>query len=282
MGGPRASASTHLASAEMTGTSGVCMSTYTQRYKFSTLSEADRLAIVKELSAWDSLVFHADGDPSGYWLDAKAADVILYVLRASADGAMLGYTTVKYYLVPYEGRELCIEKVGIGVLPEHRGNKFALRCLVTEYLRFRTRSPRRELYLFATLIHPVTYKLVCDVFGRKLYPYFEGAQDPDKERMAVFLANYFELRKANSPHPFVYVEDYSAIENRESNQYWKTSSRPEVRFFVEHCPNYDKSGDSIIATAPFDLKALIGSLGTLARNRLARLRKRKHRLSRAG
>ena len=257
--------------------SSVSVKTNTSRYRFSKMTDGEKRAVVEDLARWDGSVFNAAGDPRGYWLETKSFETILYVLRSESD-EVLGYTTIKYFRTEYEEREIYIEKVGIGVIPKQRGNKFALRCILLEWFRWKLRYPQRELYLFSTLIHPVTYKLVCDVFGTQLYPYFEGPQDPAKERLAVYLANYFGLHKADSPHPFVYFEDYSAIETQEAKEYWRTSPRPEVRFFVDHCSGYGDSGGVLITLAPFNFtNAAVRAMRTLGRNRLDRLLGRKHK-----
>ena len=244
------------------------------------MTDAEKLSIVDEMADWDSSVFSAEGDPRGYWLETRSFETVLYLLRAADGGKLLGYTTIKYFEMQYDGRPIYVEKVGIGVLPEHRGNKFSLRSILLEYLRCKLRYPTRELYLFSTLIHPVTYKLVVDVFGKTVYPYFEGPQDPEKEKLTLFMAGQFGLKKADSPHPFVYIEEYTALENREANKYWKTSTRPEVRFFVEHCPNYDVIGEAFVATARFSLSVgAARSIKTLARNRIDKALGRKHKFN---
>ena len=148
--------------------------------------------------------------------------------------------------------------------------------MVSEYLRWKAAHPRRPLYLFSTLIHPVTYKLCCDVLQDRVYPYFKSPDNPPMQRMVEHLTELFGVERADSPHPFVYREQFSAIETDQALDYWRASTRPEVRFFLEHCPDYGRSGDCLVGLAQLDMPHVIRhAVATIARNRVDRLRGRK-------
>ena len=67
-------------------------------------------------------------------------------------------------------------------------------------------------------------------------------------------------------------------ETQEAKEYWRTSPRPEVRFFVDHCSGYGDSGGALITLAPFNFtNAAVRAMRTLGRNRLDRLLGRKHK-----
>jgi hypothetical protein len=256
------------------------MKTKTERYQFSRLSNDARERLVEELTQWAFAVWHSKAaDLRDYWLEQKSHETIIYVLRTE-DGRMVGRTTIKFYQVEYEGRSIVIGKLGLGVYPEHRGNKFALRCMISELLRRKAAHPVQPLYLFSTLIHPVTYKLCCDLLGDRLYPYFKNPVDPERQKLVEHLADQFGVKKADSPHPFVYTERFSAVETQADIDYWRNNPRPEVRFYVEHCPMYHCSSDCLIGLARINLPyVLTHMLRTLARNRVDKWRGRKSRLA---
>ena len=109
-----------------------------------------------------------------------------------------------------------------------------------------------------------------------LYPYFKAPDNPAKQKMMEFLANHFGVKRSDSPYPFAFQERFSATETPEAVDYWRNSQRPEVRFFVEHCPNYHCSFDCLICLAPITIPYVLSRmLGTLARNRMDRWRGRK-------
>jgi|GEM_PF-4307990 len=252
------------------------MKTKTERYLFTKLSTEAKHALVEEAVQWGLTIWHTTTDDMrGYWLETKSWETILYVLRA-ADGTMVGTTTMKLYRVHYGGRDVVIVKLGLGVTPAHRGNKFAVRCLMLEFLRWKVRHPLTPLYLFSTLIHPVTYKLCCDLLGDRVYPHFKQLANPAMQQMVEHLTELFDVPKADSPSPFVYRERFSAIETPQAIEYWRSSQRPEVRFYVEQCPHYHESRDCLICLAHLGLLHVIRHmLGTLARNRMDKLRGRK-------
>ena len=106
----------------------MAMKTTTGRYPFSKLSEQARQELVEELVPWALSVWHTSPDGlRGYWLERKSDETVLYVLRGP-DGEVAGCCTLKFYLVPYDGRDISVLKLGLGVTPAFRGNKFALRC----------------------------------------------------------------------------------------------------------------------------------------------------------
>jgi hypothetical protein len=249
----------------------------TQRYVLSRLSPDARAALVEELVQWVPTVwnFRPDDDVGTYWLDRKAYSTIVYAFRTD-DGELAGFTTIKFYRVEHDGKQIVGVKLGLGVDAKHRGYKFALRCLMWELLRVKLRHPLVPLYLFSALIHPVSYKLCCDLLSDRLYPYFKNPDNATMQRLAERLAERFNLPRAESPHPFVYRDRFWSVETPQASEYWRASRRPEVRWYVEHCPTYHCSQDCLIGLAPLQLTHVLPlMLLTLVRNHLDRWRGRK-------
>ena len=252
----------------------------TARYHFSRISPEVKRELVEEIVQWGLTIWHTTADDlRSYWLEQKSYATVVYVLRTD-DGKMVGSTTLKYYRVDHDGKDTIIVKLGLGVDPKHRGNKFALRCLMVELTRLKLRHPIKPIYLFSTLIHPVTYKLCCDLLSDRLYPYFKNPDNVKMQRMVERLAERFDVEKAESPHPFVYRERFSAIETAQAMEYWRTNQRPEVQFYVQHCPTYHCSRDCLICLAPLDITHVLPlMIRTLVRNRMDRWRGRKPRFA---
>lgn len=250
--------------------------TTTQRIAFSELDREQKQALVDELAAWAPTVFDVDIDGlRRYWLDSHPRIATIYTLR-SPDGKLVGQSTLKLFDVDHDGEHVVVAKLGLGVSPAYRGNKFALRCLMSEMLRFRLAHPRTPLWLFSTLIHPVTYKLCCDALGDDLYPHYAHPHDENRARMVAALAARFGVEKSATPSPFVYREVFTARETSSTTRYWLDSPRPEVQFFVKHCPRYHDSSDCLIVLSPVHVaRTCARMLRTLARNQLDTWRGRK-------
>lgn len=249
----------------------------TERHVFSRLSPDAKASLVEELVQWVPTVwnFRPDDDVGTYWLDRSALSTIVYAFR-SDDGKLAGFTTIKFYRVEHDGKTIVIVKLGLGVDPKHRGFKFALRCLMWELLRVKLRHPLVPLYLFSALIHPVSYKLCCDLLSDRLYPYFKNPDNSKMQQLAERLAERFNLPRAESPHPFVYRDRFWSVETPQASEYWRASRRPEVQWYVEHCPTYHCSQDCLIGLAPLQLTHVLPlMLRTLLRNHLDRWRGRK-------
>ena len=249
----------------------------TERHVFARMSADAKAALVEELVRWVPTVWNSrpDDDVGTYWLERKSYATIVYVFRRD-DGELAGFTTIKFHRVNHEGRDLVIVKLGLGVDANHRGDKFALRCLMWELLRFKLRHPLQPMYLFSALIHPVSYKLCCDLLSDRLYPYFKNPDNAEMQRLSERLAERFNLPKAESPHPFVYRDRFWSVETPQASEYWRTSKRPEVRWYVEHCPTYYCSQDCLIGLAPLELTHVLPlMIRTLVRNRMDKWRGRK-------
>lgn len=256
------------------------MKTKVERYLFSKLSDEAKDSLVEEIVNWGLTIWHSTAkDLRSYWLENKSYETILYLLRTK-DGKMVGSSTMKLYRVNYDGKDIVVVKLGLGVDPKYRGSKFALRCLMSELLRWKAIHPLQPIYLFSTLIHPVTYKLCCDLLNERVYPYFKSPDNPKMQKMVEHLTELFGVEKADSPYPFVYKERFSAIETPGDIEYWRNNPRPEVRFYVEHCPTYHSSGECLICLAPVQLTHVLALMvRTLVRNRMAKWRGRTRKLA---
>ncbi len=218
------------------------------RIPFSKLPVAQQRALFDEAATWWGQVFNTPAsDLEAYWFENKSKETILYTLRDD-DGLLLGTVTVKYYHVSYRGRNVVICKMGMAMVSEARGNAFGARCIANQALHHALQYPFDEVYVFSTMIHPVTYR-ICTRFLERYYPHYEGPQDPELSELAAYLSEYFALDKPETAHPFVFRERRASIEPDEVRAYWQQKSDPAVRFFLDACPNYDK-GECLIFLAP--------------------------------
>jgi hypothetical protein len=208
----------------------------------------------------------------------KSRETIVHVLR-DEQGELCGTLTCKYYEVLYQGRRIIIAKVGVGILPEVRGGRFTMRCAVTEAVRHAIKYASDEVYLFSTMIHPVSYQITSRVFNR-FYPYHDRPQDPELEELARFLADHFELRRPETDDPLIFQEARSTMETAEERAYWQQKSDPAVRFFLDRCPNYGK-GECFIFLARLPVWLLGPAVGTYLMTWLKR-RLRRRSARRAG
>jgi hypothetical protein len=246
------------------------------RLRFSSLSLADQRALFEDAApSWTRIFGVPASDLEGYWFGKKSRETIVHVLRDD-QGEVCGTFTCKYYEVVHRERRIVIVKLGVGILPEVRGSRFTLRCVVREALRHAIKYASDEVYFFSTLIHPVTYQMASRLFNR-FYPYYDRAQDPELEELARFLADHFELRRAETEDPLIFQEARSTMETAEERAYWQRKSDPAVRFFLDRCPNYGH-GECFIFLARLPLWILAPAIGnsvtTWFKRRLRRRRRR--------
>jgi hypothetical protein len=218
------------------------------RIQFSSISLVEQRALFEEtIPSWERIFGVPASDLEGYWFGKKSRETIVHVLRGDR-GEVVGTCTLKYYDVPYKGRSLIIVKIGVGTLPEARGGRFTLRCVLVEALHHAVKYAGEEVYFFSTMIHPVTYQLASRVLGGG-YPAPSAVQDPELAELAQFLAEHFGLPRAASEHPFVFREGRSTVESADERERWRRKTDPAVRFFLDTCPNYAR-GECFIFLAP--------------------------------
>lgn len=254
----------------------------TERYLLSRMSPEAKTELVEEIVRWGLTVWHGSADDfRGYWLDRRSYKTIVNTLRTD-DGKMAGTATLKHYSDHYDGKDIVVVKLALGIDPMHRGTKLAVRRLIWELLCLKLSHPFKAIYLFATLVHPVVYKLCCDLLSDRLYPYYKSPENAEMQRMVDHLAEKFQLQRAESPHPFVYRDKFWTIETAQVSEYWRTNERPEIQFYVQHCPAYYCSRDCLIGLSPIKLTHVLPlMLRALVRSHLDRRRRRKAKLAQA-
>lgn len=242
------------------------------RMRFSQATTAEQRALFEEtIPAWITIFGTPATDLESYWFENKSRETVIYVQRDQA-GKVCAMLTFKQYDVTYRGRAITVVKLGVGALPQVRGNSFTARCVAMEAVYAALTYPAGEKYVFSTSIHPVTYRIFTRFMSR-FYPYPDRPQDPALADLARFLADHFGLTKADSPHPFVFEERRASLESPEERRSWLTSSDPAVRFFVDKCPNYHR-GECLIMLAQLSPWFYVSALGKYGKGRLERLRKR--------
>lgn len=240
------------------------------RVAFSRLSEAEKEALVREAApSWIKIFGTSEEDLRGYWMEKKSKRTVIYLLRDD-DDTIVGSFTVKFYDVDYQGQKLTVVKLGVGVLPEVRGGKFTLRCVMNEFLVAKLWFyPFENMYFFSTLIHPVTYQICATVLD-EMFPHYARPSSKFLQELAGFLANKFGLTPSDRGIPFIYKEVRSAVERPQTKQHWLTKKHPAVRYFVTHCPNYD-SDECFIIVAPVRMSIFVSVANVFAKHTVAKL-----------
>lgn len=239
------------------------------RVRFSRASSKEQMALFEETApSWTAIFGTPAEDLERYWFDHESRETNIYVQRDPA-GKVCATLTTKYFDVRYRGRTITVAKLGVGALPQARGKRFTARCVAIEAIHAALTYSRSEVYAFSTSIHPVTYRFLAHSMPR-FYPHPERPQDPALADLALFLADYYGLEKADSPHPFVFKERRATVETPEERRYWHGSSDSAVRFFLDTCPRYHR-GECLIMLAPISRWFFLSALGKYGTDRLRRL-----------
>lgn len=219
---------------------------------------------------WTRLYNTPVSDFEAYWFENKSRKTNIYLLRDDDD--VCGMVTFKYYDVEYEGRRIVVVKTGVGTLPEARGSNFTARCIATQAVYHAIEHARDEVYVFSTLIHPVTYQIITS-FLDTYYPFYDRAQDGELEKLASFLARHFGVQPSNRPEPYIFREARGVVESPTERAYWRQKTNPAVRFFVDKCPDYN-AGECFIMVAPIQSRFMFVAFAKLVKMQIRRLTKR--------
>ena len=239
----------------------------------SRLTRAEKVALVTEVIELAQTTFvGSEENMRMYFADEDTLRMNFILLRDDF-GKLIGMASFQYYKLEYKGRELVVYKSAIGVAPHVRGNQFFLRATAIDAVIERLLHPFDNAWCFGTVLHPMSFALVSEVFA-DIYPSYNRPDDPEKAELADFMANFFGVEKADSPYPYVYKEVIRTRETESAGTYWRQRSDAAPRFFIERCPNYHLGESCIVMVAPLRaLSIVFRTAKYIARKELAKLLK---------
>lgn len=234
--------------------------------ELSSADVATRTRLLGELHALRAE--HFEGAEQG-WLEgqllggeARRSSVLV---ERDARGAAVGYLACWALERTLLGRPSIVlhGEALRGEAPQLDGGAL-LRLLQREALREALRRPDTPVYYFSWHGHPSSYAQLVESL-RRVWPSRELAPTPQVRAFLSELGDGLGLARAGED-PLVRRTAWRAPESEAERTYWSRSTRPDVRFFLEHNPRYAE-GEVLLTLAPLSAASLAASTTRSARLR---------------
>ena len=205
----------------------------------------------------------------GYVVDSPAAYTIIK-LFLNARGEWIGYCAVHGFDKRLGGRRCHVLRAEAGLLPEYRGTSATLFFGFARAIRYKLLHPWRRLYYLGTFVHPSVYHLFARHFWR-LYPSCRLATPPAIEAFMIELADAFAIPVLAPQRPLVRDVGWVTREPESDRQYWQTTDKDDVRFFVAENPGYGQ-GHGLVTLVPLTARNILWSSIRFGYHKLIRTR----------
>jgi hypothetical protein len=230
-----------------------------------------REALARELYAVHSQIFDGlDFDEfREYVVERPAWRTWIYVKHNTA-GLLVGYTAMHAFRLPVQGRPSTVIRMEAGTLPAHRGRDLTMVYGVLRLLRIWLNHPWRRTCLFAALTHPSSYTFLAR-YAPVIWPHQSRPAIPsDVVARMEDLADSFQLPRIDRANPLVRRVDWVTMETEEETRRWRTSKRPDTRFYLKANPGYTQ-GHGLLTYIPINGTILVRSLARFLVGRAGRI-----------
>ncbi len=173
-------------------------------------------------------------------------------------GKPVGFVHVRVWELELEGRPLAMIRTGVGLLPECRGKTPFVSFVASEVLQYRLLNPRRTLYGFDLLTHPVSYRVVTRAMAGCM-PHWDREMPEVLQTLAAELADQMGYPQVEGAHPLCRNVRVFTRQSPAEVRYWAQCTDPDVRHYLSLNPNYVK-GHALVVLFPLGLGDIAGGL----------------------
>lgn len=167
---------------------------------------------------------------------------------ANAKRQDVGFCAVHLFEVVLGPKHLGVFRVEAGICRDFRGEGQALRFCFQEILRHKLHHPFEETYLFCTLLHPSSYRLVAKYFY-SCYPHPAVRTPEGVSSLMEELAEAFGEKPAEGGGASIRQTGAMTRDTAEETALWEGSGEQAVRFFLEKNPGYGR-GHGLVTLVP--------------------------------
>lgn len=207
----------------------------------------------------------------GYVVESPAP-YTLVKLYLNTRGEWIGYCAVHGFDKQLGGRGCHVLRAEAGLLPQYRGTNATLYFGFVQAMRYKLSHPWRRLYYLGTFVHPSVYHLLAEHFWQ-LYPRCHRRTPPAIEAFMIQLADAFSVARVDAQRPLVRDVGWITREPDDDRQYWRTTDREDVRFYVAQNPGYTQ-GHGLVTLVPLTFRNILLTSVRFVRHKLARTRHR--------
>ncbi len=193
----------------------------------------------------------------------------IQVIRNAA-GEAVGYCAVHLYDVELQDGVHTVFRGEAGILRQYRGGGATFGFGFREAIRYKLAHPFENVWFFCVLVHPSSFHVLSGRF-HEIYPSHRRATPPRIRAFMRDLADAFGDRQLGPDDPDIRVGGSITRDGEDETTFWRTSRKPDVRFFLQANPGY-RQGHSLPTLVPLTLGNLLLTTIGLVRRKLRALR----------
>lgn len=249
-----------------------------ERIDPSKLSEQERSELSRALYRIHTRIF-AGLDESTfehYVVSSPAKETRLVLYRNTSD-EIVGYYGVHRFEVSLAGETVVVFRAEAGLLPGYRQRDANLSFLLRRAAAYMLTHPRSRAYFLCAPVNPSSYGVITRR-ARSAYPRWDREVPAGTLRLMTRLADEVGLRRADGPNPLVRDVGWITRATDEEHAYWRSSSDPHIRFYLETNPGYT-AGSGLLTVIPLTVAGTLrGLFGMTLHTAAKRLAARRHRV----
>lgn len=235
------------------------------------MAPAAREALARELFAVHAQIFRGLGyeEFRDYVVERPSQRTWIYVKR-NTTGAMVGYMAIHAFTMPLQSRMSTVIRLEAGTLRAARGHDLTMVWGLIRLLRVWLAAPWRPFCIFAALTHPSSYTFLAH-YAPAIWPHVDAPRIPDTvQRQMEELADAFALERVDPADPSVRRVNWITIESEEELEHWRTSRRPDTRFYIRANPGY-VNGDGLVTFIPVTATNILRAMTRFITSRAGKL-----------
>lgn len=229
-----------------------------------------RDALARELHGVHAQIFggHDFDEFKHYVIDRPSWRTWVWV-KWNQDRQVVGYHATHAFKLDLDGRPSTVVRMEAGTLPSSRGRDLTMVYNCARLFRLWLQAPRRSWCIFAALTHPSSYTFLSH-YAPVIWPRVGTPTPPQVHRQMEQLADAFGLERVDEHNPMVRRVNWITLESEEERERWRTSRRPNARFYMRSNPGYVE-GHGLVTLIPMDGPILLRALGNFLVGRAGRL-----------
>ncbi|MCB9797074.1 MAG: cyclic nucleotide-binding domain-containing protein [Alphaproteobacteria bacterium] len=183
-----------------------------------------------------------------YVVNSKAERTEIKVFR-TPEGELAGYVATHAFDRVFGGEPCVVLRAEAGMRRAFRGSNVVGPFIVQQVLRTALLDSRPAWYM-GSLVHPSSF-MALTRHAPEFWPHPERPLPDDVRDFMVALAEDFHLELVHPSRPLVREVGWVTRDTESEREYWASSPRPLVRFFVEQNPGYTQ-GHGLVTLIPLD------------------------------
>ena len=209
----------------------------------------------------------------GVGRDAFAAQVVApraehstILVHRDSDDAIVGFFALHEVHCTLRGRPCLVLRGDGGLSHVQQGRGLDFTFGLGTAARLILQAPQRPVFWLGCLVHPAIYSQVVR-YMRPVWPSDDHEPDDDTRALMAELADSFGLAVVGDD-PQVRRVGWVARETAAERAFWRHSTRPEVRFFLDANPGY-ADGHGLLTMVPLGAASISAATSRLAGETIA-------------